>query len=543
MKFNEKLKYNDFPLYLLAIALLIPSLFIGLGYMPLMSDEGIRALVAIEMDFEGNYFTPTINGVNYYNKPPLYNWLILSFFNFFDSHSLYVFRLANVFMGLLYGGVIYLFSRKIFDPKNAILTALLFLTCGRVLFNDFYLGLIALTQALVLFFNFYVIYEGYRKQRYLLLFTISYLLIALAFLMKGFQGVAAQAVTLLVFFSWKKDFKRLFSWQHIVGMLLFIGVISAYMYTYYTVNPESFLYYVSTLWNQSEQRTFMNYSWVDNAVHFISYPVKVLYEVLPYGFMFLLLIRKDLIAKIKENNIIVFAVLMFIANNVVYMLSPYWHARYIFFLLPLLFVVFVYFYNEWHSGNPKLVRFVNQLWFWLAAIALLVLLVFPLTPYAEGVKNTFWVCYGLALPVAGILWTMRKMPQSNLILFVIVVIIGKYASDFVFVKVYSHNIKEYRHRDLAIKVGQMTHGKPLYLFKSFPISEDVSFYISRERKEVLAREHTLYDTTSYYIMSSAQNKLVNDLALQYERKFMFNTRNEKDTLYLVQFKQPYNLPE
>ena len=55
--------------------LLLPALFINLGLMPFILDEGTRADVSMEMALIGNYIAPTINGEFYYNKPPLFNWL------------------------------------------------------------------------------------------------------------------------------------------------------------------------------------------------------------------------------------------------------------------------------------------------------------------------------------------------------------------------------------------------------------------------------------------------------------------------------------
>ena len=40
------------------------------------TDEAIRSLVALEMKLSGNLITPTLHGEYYYNKPPLYNWIL-----------------------------------------------------------------------------------------------------------------------------------------------------------------------------------------------------------------------------------------------------------------------------------------------------------------------------------------------------------------------------------------------------------------------------------------------------------------------------------
>ena len=74
------MKISKNSLYILALLLLIPALFINLGMLAFIDDEGIRSLVALEMDLSGNLITPTLHGDYYYKKPPLYNWILLSWY-------------------------------------------------------------------------------------------------------------------------------------------------------------------------------------------------------------------------------------------------------------------------------------------------------------------------------------------------------------------------------------------------------------------------------------------------------------------------------
>ncbi len=46
--------------HLFLFGLLIPALLINLGMLPLIGDEAIRAVVALEMMASGDYITPTL---------------------------------------------------------------------------------------------------------------------------------------------------------------------------------------------------------------------------------------------------------------------------------------------------------------------------------------------------------------------------------------------------------------------------------------------------------------------------------------------------
>ena len=70
---------NSNSLFFLLLLLYILSVIINWSILPLDGEEPRRALVSIEMLESGNYIMPTVFGWPYYNKPPIYNW-ILSFF-------------------------------------------------------------------------------------------------------------------------------------------------------------------------------------------------------------------------------------------------------------------------------------------------------------------------------------------------------------------------------------------------------------------------------------------------------------------------------
>ncbi|WP_367328714.1 ArnT family glycosyltransferase, partial [Lentimicrobium sp.] len=82
---------------LIIIILLLPlALFTNLGLMPLISDEPTRAVVTLEMILSGNFITPTINGDFYYNKPPLFNWILAGFVKVAGVENEFIFRLPTV---------------------------------------------------------------------------------------------------------------------------------------------------------------------------------------------------------------------------------------------------------------------------------------------------------------------------------------------------------------------------------------------------------------------------------------------------------------
>ena len=134
---------SKFPGKAFAVLLLlaVPAFFFNLGLLPLFADEPTRANVALEMILTGNYSVPTIGGEYYFNKPPLYNWVLVLFYLLTDSFSEFVTRLPALiplflFAITIYYSVVYFLKNK----QVALLSAMLSMVNGRMLVYDSMLG-------------------------------------------------------------------------------------------------------------------------------------------------------------------------------------------------------------------------------------------------------------------------------------------------------------------------------------------------------------------------------------------------------------------
>ena len=94
---------------LLAAILFLPAYLINLGMVQLIRDEAIRALVSFEMIHSGDYITPTIGGIPYLKKPPLFNWILALFFGATGSYSEVVMRLPVILSIIGFAAVLFTF--------------------------------------------------------------------------------------------------------------------------------------------------------------------------------------------------------------------------------------------------------------------------------------------------------------------------------------------------------------------------------------------------------------------------------------------------
>ena len=161
---------QKYPLILYATGgiLLIIALLINLGRINIFMavDEATRGLVALEMMISGNYVTPTIYGDFYYNKPPLFPWILVVFFKLFGMSEM-VLRLPTVLSLIGFGFTIYYFVSREMGKQAGIITAFLFVTLGRLLFWESLLGYIDTTFSWVIYTMLMVVIYHFRRKQYL----------------------------------------------------------------------------------------------------------------------------------------------------------------------------------------------------------------------------------------------------------------------------------------------------------------------------------------------------------------------------------------
>jgi 4-amino-4-deoxy-L-arabinose transferase-like glycosyltransferase len=224
---------------------------INLGLLPLFADEPTRANVAMEMIFSKNYAVPTVGGEYYYNKPPLYNWILAGFYLIGGSFSEFITRLPAVIPMFLFALTIYITVEYFLKSKQvAALSGLFFLVNGRMLIYDSMLGHIDIFYSWLTYISFMGIFYFYQRKEWLYLFLFSYVITSLTFLAKGLPSIVFQGFTILALLIYTKHLKKLFSWQHIASGLICILIIAAYFFNYYRYNPNLEGYF-STIWDQS----------------------------------------------------------------------------------------------------------------------------------------------------------------------------------------------------------------------------------------------------------------------------------------------------
>ncbi len=321
----------------------ILSLFPYINEFPLRGEEATRTVVAYEMAHSGNYFQPTILGDNYYNKPPLFNWLIVLASKFL-GWDIFTPRAVTILFTLLNTLLVYHFTRKIFDRETALLSASIFITFSDVLFWYGWLAEIDMTLSFFITLLFIQIYEFYKKEKPVYLYTSS-LLTGIAFMIKGFPAFAFYGLSLISVALLKRKILILFSPHAVFSYIL--ALLFSLWWLPLSDNP---LFYIKRLWEESFSRVESSKNIEKFLEHIITYPLLNLKQTLPAS---LFLLGALFSRKINLRDDVKFLVFLLFINYIPYFISATSRGRYVLPLFPLLAVVFGYIIKEFTSERWK----------------------------------------------------------------------------------------------------------------------------------------------------------------------------------------------
>jgi 4-amino-4-deoxy-L-arabinose transferase-like glycosyltransferase len=382
---------------ILLLVLLIAGYFFFNHVIGLRAEEPRRAVVGIETLLGDNALVPAIHGEPYYNKPPVYNWVLAASFIIHDSFSPSAVRFPGVLSLWVIAALLFCIARKYDGKRSALYAAIIFLTFGDLVFyGAVNAGEIDLFYSLIVFLQAIAIFHFHQKRNILLLFLVSYLLVAIGALTKGLPSVAFQGLTLFAYLAWLRDWKSLLSWKHLAGILLFTGIVGGYFLAY--SEYEDALAFALNLWSESSSKSANNAGMESIFKAIYSFPLQLIQITLPWSIFFIWSKR----AKWNQSPLAVFSLVFITANIWLYWISPELRNRYLYAFFPFLAILI----SQIISKLTQTERFdfkLSRIGAVLAAIIGVVFIVLPfieVLPMEQVSSIRFFVCGALFLAVS-----------------------------------------------------------------------------------------------------------------------------------------------
>lgn len=212
---------------------------------PLMlPDEGRYVTVAWEMVRSGDWLTPTLNGLPFFHKPPLFYWITAAALKVFGLHE-WAGRSASLCGALLAAMSLYLFTRRWYGvqlARSAVAVLLawpLFYLAGQFANLDMLVAgcitatILALAHAALSF------EQGQLDRKVLVL---AYALAALGVLAKGLIGFVLPGLAITCWLVCRLRWRTLWALVSVPGVLVFVLVAAPWFWLMQQRFPE-FMHY------------------------------------------------------------------------------------------------------------------------------------------------------------------------------------------------------------------------------------------------------------------------------------------------------------
>ncbi len=215
------------------------AFFFFLGRLPLLNpDEGRYAEIPREMLELGDFVTPHLNYVKYFEKPPLHYWLNALSFSLFGQNELAA-RFPAALLGLCGILLVYHIGRKLFGRREGLYAALVLGTSigyqvqARMNIID-----MTLTFCMTATLGFFLlaIQDGERRKG--LYYHLVYLFAALAVLAKGLIGIVLPGMIIFFFLLMTKRWRLVREMRLVTGIPLFFLVCAPWFILVSARNPE-----------------------------------------------------------------------------------------------------------------------------------------------------------------------------------------------------------------------------------------------------------------------------------------------------------------
>jgi 4-amino-4-deoxy-L-arabinose transferase-like glycosyltransferase len=363
------------------------------------------------------------------------------------------------------------------------------------------------------------------------MFLLSYALAAAGYLMKGMPSIAFQGISLVVWLIYDKNFKKLFSWQHIAGIAVFAMITGSYYFAYLQTNSLNDVF--ATLFDQSNRISDKEGSLLSWGKHLLMFPLEMSYEFAPWTVLLLLLIDRQVRQIIFKDKLIIFSLLIFASNIIIYWISADMRPRYLFMLFPLLFIILIKAYSVSVNSKTLLSKIVDVVIIVLAfagSFSLLIYLFWAETKQMTGV----WVIVTtlFALSISASLLAL-KLPGQRILMLIIVMLSVRIAFNTFNLPARYNSYPDAGYRQGEIVAGQFIKGKSTFILGDSPFNHDASFYISRESGQIITRKWEISDKEAHYITDEKNLANFADKLNNYEVLHEFTIKLHETRLFLI----------
>jgi 4-amino-4-deoxy-L-arabinose transferase-like glycosyltransferase len=207
-------------------------MFYNLGAVPLLDpDEPVYAETAKEMLSVGDFVSPRIYGEYWYDKPPMYYWLVAASFSLFGV-SEFASRFPSAVLAILGALYVYFAGSRLFGDRAGFTGALVLIAS----LEYFYLGKAAVTDITLAFFLTVALLAFLEKRYYLF-----YICAGLATVTKGPVGFLFPGAVIFLYMLLTRSFSLIKEMKIPAGIVLFAVTALPWYVAMYLIHGNAFV--------------------------------------------------------------------------------------------------------------------------------------------------------------------------------------------------------------------------------------------------------------------------------------------------------------
>lgn len=330
--------------------------WIGLSnHYLLQPDEARYSEIAREMFVSGNFVTPLLNHMVFFDKPAMYYWLTAFAMKLFGATE-FAARFFPAVAGIVGIAATYFFTRFIANQRTALIAAIVLGTAplfwGAAHYSNMDL-LVAMFVTMSLYSFWVGIHLEDRKLSALFLYA-SYALSAAAILTKGLLGFVFPCMVIGLWILFCNQWRILLKMRLLTGIILILAIIFPWFYLVQKQNPEFFHYFfIVQQWQRYLTQNF-------NSQHGLwFYPTFIILGLMPWGILIFNTIYKafkDIRQKSTNAKLLTFLLVWFFSILVFFSIPSSKLVGYILPVLPPMAILLAIQINILWTKNPLRVK-------------------------------------------------------------------------------------------------------------------------------------------------------------------------------------------
>ena len=200
-------------------------------------------------------------------------------------------------------------------------------------------------------------------------------------------------------------------------------------------------------------------------------------------------------------------------------------------LVPMFYTLLVYFYLESAKRESGLVRVVHFIF--IAAAALLTV-AYPVIPFLEAFRDipmAFIIGVILFVLSAFVLFLMIRLKDNRLVLFAIVLIIGRIAFDWF---VWPQRAAQYEQfEQAAYEIASITGDEKIEYYNAPMLQYGGSYYLTLAKWQIIGQEQGEPETGQFYIVDDSGLSEIRKEHNEVEVYYSYPNVEDGRTLYLI----------